>query len=82
MDQRTHQNSPENQILLKSISCLSMINVRASSIVETNASDIGYGEILKQSLDKKESIVRIHSEWNSTQELFNSKERNTFNSTL
>ena len=53
--------------LVKSIPCLSLINPRASLIVETDASDIGYGGILKQSLDKKESIVRFHSGiWNST----------------
>ena len=37
-------------------------------MVETDASDIGYGGILKQSLDKKESIILFHSGiWNSTQ---------------
>ena len=36
--------------------------------METDVSDIGYGGILKQSLDKKESIVFFHSRiWNSTQ---------------
>ena len=43
------------------------INLKASLRVEIEASDIGYGGILKQSFNKKESFVSFHSGiWNST----------------
>ena len=50
--------------------CLGIPTVNAFKIVETNASDIGYGGILKQyvSLDLTEQIVRFYSRvWNNAQ---------------
>ena len=48
--------------------CLGIPSVDAFKIVETDASDIGYGGILKQrvSLESSEQIVRFYSEiWNT-----------------
>jgi hypothetical protein len=47
--------------LVKSIPCLSIPHLKAFLIVETDASDAGYGGILKQRIDDKESLVRFHS---------------------
>jgi len=47
---------------VKSLPCLGIPNPYAFMIVETDASDIGYGGILKQRLEsKKEQLVRFHS---------------------
>ena len=48
---------------VKTLPCLSIPNPEADMIVETDASEIGYGGILKQKLpqSKQESIVRFHS---------------------
>lgn len=62
------QTMQKIKALVKSISCLSLINSKANLIVETDASDIGYGRILKQYLDKNKSVVRFHSGiWNEMQ---------------
>ncbi|KAA0052109.1 Enzymatic polyprotein [Cucumis melo var. makuwa] len=54
--------------LAKSIPCLSLVDEQAKLIIDTDASDIGYGGILKQELNGKISIVRYHSGiWNSAQ---------------
>ncbi|KAA0032919.1 Enzymatic polyprotein [Cucumis melo var. makuwa] len=47
--------------LAKSIPCLSLVDEQAKLIIDTDASDIGYGGILKQELNGKISIVRYHS---------------------
>ena len=47
--------------LVKSLLCLSIINPHAPLIVETDASDIGNGGILKQSINSQEQLVRDHS---------------------
>ena len=50
--------------------CLSIPHPQAFLIVETDASDLGFGGILKQKLDDstKESLVRYYSGcWNNTQ---------------
>ncbi|HEX7904649.1 MAG TPA: ribonuclease H family protein, partial [Chitinophagaceae bacterium] len=55
---------------IKELPCLGISNDSAFKIVETDASDIGFGGILKQKLtpDSPEQIVRFHSgAWNSTQ---------------
>jgi len=47
---------------VKSLPCLGIPNPHAFMIVETDASDIGYGGILKQRLEsKKEQLVHFHS---------------------
>ena len=48
---------------VKSLPCLSIPNPAAFMIVETDASDIGYGGILKQRLEShsREQLVRFHS---------------------
>ncbi|KAA0050194.1 polyprotein [Cucumis melo var. makuwa] len=52
--------------LAKGIPCLSLMDEKAKMIVETDASEKGYGEILKQDINGKESLVRFHSGvWNS-----------------
>ncbi|KAA0041676.1 Enzymatic polyprotein [Cucumis melo var. makuwa] len=52
----------------KSIPCLSLVDEQAKLIIDTDASDIGYGGILKKELNGKISIVRYHSGiWNGAQ---------------
>ena len=48
---------------VKTLPCLGIPTVGAFKIVETGASDIGYGGILKQrvSLESPEQIVRFYS---------------------
>ena len=54
--------------LVKSIPCLSLIKSKENLIVEIDASNIRYGGILKQCLDKTESIIWFRLEiWNDTQ---------------
>ena len=46
----------------------SLANLEAFKIVETDASDIGYGGILKQRMDNQEKLVRYTSRtWNNAQ---------------
>ena len=55
---------------VKTLPCLGIPTVNAFKIVETDASDIGYGGILKQrvSPDSSEQIVRFYSGiWNTAQ---------------
>ena len=55
---------------VKTLPCLGIFTINAFKIVETDASDIGYGGILKQhvSPDSPEQIVRFHSGvWNNAQ---------------
>ncbi|GKD64800.1 enzymatic polyprotein, partial [Tanacetum coccineum] len=55
---------------IKELPCLNIPHPDAYLIVETDASDIGYGGILKQRLkdSKTESLVRFYSgSWNDTQ---------------
>ena len=50
--------------------CLGIPTINSFKIVETNASDIGYGGILKQKInpDSPEQIVQFHSGvWNKAQ---------------
>ncbi|KAA0032915.1 Enzymatic polyprotein [Cucumis melo var. makuwa] len=57
---------PPFKSLAKSIPCLSLVDEQAKLIIDTDASDIGYGGILKQELNGKISILRYHSGiWNS-----------------
>ena len=47
---------------VKTLPCLGLSNPQAFMIVETDASDLGYGGILKQKFDNSnEQIVRFHS---------------------
>ena len=46
---------------IKSLPCLGIPDPSAFMIVETDASEIGYGGILKQRIDTKEQLVRFHS---------------------
>ncbi|XLU61350.1 hypothetical protein S245_020559, partial [Arachis hypogaea] len=55
---------------IKEIPCISILDPLAKLIVETDASELGYGGILKQIPPKsfKEQIVKYHSEiWNQAQ---------------
>lgn len=53
---------------IKYLPCLHIPNPNAKLIVDTDASDIGFGGILKQNLDNKEQLVRYYSgSWNDTQ---------------
>ena len=54
--------------VVKSLPCLGIPDPEAFMIIETDASDIGYGGILKQKVSQKEQIVRYHSgTWNEAQ---------------
>ena len=46
---------------VKELPCLGILHTEAFPIIETDASNIGYGEILKQDFENKISIVRFHS---------------------
>jgi len=55
--------------LVQNLPCLRMHNPEAFMIIETDASKIGFGGILKQKLNDKEQIVKYHSGiWNDTQQ--------------
>ena len=57
---------------VKSLPCLGIPNPHAFMTVETDASDIGYGGILKQRLGAKiEQLVRFHSGlWHGPQQKY------------
>lgn len=58
--------------MVKTLPCLGIPRPEAFMIVETDASDIGYGGILKQkiTLDSNEQLVRYTSGiWNSAKKL-------------
>jgi len=57
---------------VKELPCLGIPNPHAFMIVETDASDIGYGYILKQKIEsQKEQLVRFHSgPWNGLQQKY------------
>ena len=53
---------------IKEIPYLHFVDPSAFKIVETNASEIGYGGILKQSRDNKQQVVQFVSKhWNDCQ---------------
>ena len=59
--------------IVKSLPCLGIPDPEASLIVETDASDLGYGGVLKQvcPTSSKEQIVRYHSGiWHSVQQKY------------
>ncbi|RDX95104.1 hypothetical protein CR513_22420, partial [Mucuna pruriens] len=59
--------------LVKKLPCLGIPNPKANLIVETDASDLGYGGILKQKLPKslKEQVVKYHSGiWHPSQQKY------------
>jgi len=60
------------KIHVKSLPCLGISNPYAFMIVEIDASDIGYGGILKQRLEsQKEQLVRFHSGlWHGSQQKY------------
>ena len=45
---------------VKKLSCLGILHPEVFPIIETNASNIGYGGILKQDFENKNFIVRFH----------------------
>jgi hypothetical protein len=47
--------------ILKNLSCLEIPHPQAQMIAETDASDIGYGEIFKQKLTSSKQLVHFHS---------------------
>ena len=53
---------------VKTLPCLALADPTAFKIFETDASDIGYGGILKQKIDTQEKLVRYTSgTWNNAQ---------------
>ena len=46
---------------IKELPCLGILHLETFPIIETDASNIGYGGILKQDFENKISIVRFHS---------------------
>jgi len=53
---------------VQSIKCLYLLVPQAFKIVETDASDIGYGGILKQGVNTQENVIAYTSKhWNSAQ---------------
>ena len=46
---------------VKELPCLGILHPEAFPIIETDASNVGYGEILKQEFENKISIVRFYS---------------------
>jgi hypothetical protein len=57
----------KNQV--KNLPCLYLPIPQAFKIVETDASDIGYGGILKQKIDNKEQVIAFTSKhWNPAQQ--------------
>ena len=53
---------------VKNIPCLFLANPALPKIVETDASDLGYGGILKQKEDNREQIVQyVSAHWNECQ---------------
>ena len=59
----------EIKLKAKDLPCLSLLDPSAFKIVETNASDIGYGGILKQRKNDKEHIIAFASKhWNKAQQ--------------
>ncbi|RDY05954.1 Enzymatic polyprotein, partial [Mucuna pruriens] len=59
--------------LVKKLPCLGIPNPNADLIIETDASDIGYGEILKQKIpdSSKEQVVKYHSGiWHLSQQKY------------
>ena len=57
------------KIQVKSLSCLGILHLDAFPIIETDASNLGYGGILKQDFQNKISIIRFHSGiWSGPQE--------------
>ena len=53
---------------VKELLCLGIFHPEVFPIIETDASNIGYGGILKQDFENKISIMRFHSSvWSSPQ---------------
>ncbi|CAL2278305.1 unnamed protein product [Prunus armeniaca] len=56
------------KVKVKELPCLALANPEAFKIVETDASEIGYGGILKQKVDNSEQLVRFtFGVWKPTQ---------------
>ena len=56
---------------VKFLPCLNIINIDAPKVVESNASDKGYGGILKQRKNEKEQLAKFTSGvWNIIQEKY------------
>ena len=54
---------------VKELHCLGILHLDVFLIIETDASNIGYGGILKQNFENKVSIIRLHSGvWSGPQE--------------
>ena len=59
--------------IVKTLLCLGIPNLEANLIIETDASDIGYGGILKQvhPTSSREQVFKYHSGiWNSSQQKY------------
>ncbi|KAK0602627.1 hypothetical protein LWI29_035373 [Acer saccharum] len=56
---------------VKSLQCLVICHPTAPKIVETDASELGYGGILKQVINNQECLVRyVSGVWNDTQQKY------------
>ena len=72
MDRKTYDDSLTDKKYVKQLPCIVIPSPNTFKIVETDASDIGYGGILKQVVknDNREQIVRFHSgSWSYPTEL-------------
>ena len=70
------------KIQVKAIPCLVLPDPTIPKIVETDASDLGYGGILKQTKNNKEQIIAFASKrWNNSQQNYSTiKKKNLSNS--
>ena len=70
------QTIKEFKVNVQSIKCLYLPIPQALKIVEIDASDIGYGGILKQRVQTQEHVIGYTSKhWNSAQEKYSSVEK-------
>ncbi|CAL2259349.1 unnamed protein product [Prunus armeniaca] len=53
------------KVKVKELPCLALANPEAFKIVETDASEVGYGGILKQKVDNSEQLVRVRTKSSS-----------------
>ena len=53
---------------IRHLLCLNIVHQDAPKIIKIDATDIGYGGMLKQRMDNKQNLVRFTSStWNDTQ---------------
>ncbi|KAK0598206.1 hypothetical protein LWI29_032525 [Acer saccharum] len=64
---------------VKSLQCLVICHPTAPKIVETDASELGYGGILKQVINNQECLVRyVSGVWNDTQQKYSTVKKKSW----